>query len=121
MTQPASLSRAQTAAAVADDRGGEEVLILDLRDHTLVTDYFVVVTATSRVHLRALGDAIRDEMNKQHHRLLGREGDEVGKWILLDYGDVIVHLLMAESRAYYKLERMWASAPTVEFPRLQQR
>jgi ribosome-associated protein len=115
MTEADSLRRARFIAEVTEGRGGADVLILDLREQTLVTDYFVIATANSRVHLRALGEAVQEAMKGERFHLHAREGDEYAKWILLDYGDVIVHLFLDESRAYYKLERMWASAPTVEF------
>ncbi len=113
MTEAASLLRAQDAAAAAEARGAEQILILDLRGLTLVTDFFVLCTATSRVHLRALREGIEDAMEGARHHLHSREGTEQAQWILLDYGDVIVHLLMEETRAYYKLERMWANAPQI--------
>jgi len=117
MTEAGSLRRAQLAATAAEDKAAEQVVILDLRGLTLVTDFFVICTATSRVHLRAVRDGIEDMMERTDHRLYAREGDEQAQWILLDYGDVIVHVLTEERRAYYKLERMWASARQVPVSR----
>jgi len=113
MTEAGSLRRAQVAATAAEAKAAEAVVILDLRGLTLVTDFFVICTGTSRVHLRAVREGIEDAMAEAGHRLFAREGDEDAQWILLDYGDVVVHVLTEDRRAYYKLERMWASAPQV--------
>jgi ribosome-associated protein len=114
MSEAGSLRRAQAAAAAAEAKAAEQVIILDLRGQTLVTDFFVLCTATSRVHLKAVRDGIEEAMEQARQRLYAREGNEQGQWILLDYGDVIVHVLTEQTRAYYKLERMWANAPQVE-------
>jgi ribosome-associated protein len=114
MSEAASLARARAAAAAAEAKAAEQIVVLDLREQTLVTDFFVICTATSRVHIRAIREGIAEEMDRAKHRLFGREGNEQSQWVLLDYGDVIVHLLTDEMRAFYKLERMWANAPRVE-------
>ena len=86
--------------------------MLDLRGQTLVTDYFVIATGTSRVQIRAVIDAIADGLDAERPRGV-REGDEAAGWVLLDYGDVVVHVFGPEARAFYRLERLWADAPTV--------
>lgn len=116
MSDPASLHRARAAAGAAAGKAAEQILILDLRGQTLITDFFVICTATSRVHMRAVRDGIEEAMAQSRHRLHAREGTEEGQWVLLDYGEVIVHLMSEERRAYYKLERMWQAAPQVELP-----
>lgn len=115
MSEAASLRRAQAAAIAAEAKGGEGVIVLDLRGQTLVTDFFVIATATSRVHLKAVREGIEDAMDQARHRLFAREGTEQAQWVLLDYGDVVVHVLTEEKRGYYKLERMWANATPVAF------
>jgi ribosome-associated protein len=113
MGKAPSLAMARAAAAAAEGKAAEQIVVLDLREQTLITDFFVICTATSRVHMRALRDGIEEAMDQSKHRLFGREGNEQSQWILLDYGDVIVHLLTDEMRAFYKLERMWGNAPQV--------
>lgn len=110
---PESLPKALLAAEVAEAKRAEDVLILDLREQTLVTDYFVLCTATSRVQIRAVADAIAEALKDNQARGV-REGAEAGQWVLLDYGDVVVHVFGPETRAFYRLERLWADAPVVD-------
>jgi ribosome-associated protein len=111
---PASDARkiALLAAEAADGKRAESVVVLDLRGQTLVTDYFVLCTGTSRVQLRAIVDGVADVL-APHRPRPRREGDESGRWVLLDYGDVVVHVFGPEARAFYRLERLWADAPVV--------
>lgn len=79
------------------------------------TDFLVVVTAYSDRQTRAIADAVADSMKNEHHlRLLSKEGD--GSWILLDYGDVVVHVFHEDARAFYDLDRLWSTAPRVPVP-----
>lgn len=110
---PESLSKALLAAEVAEAKRAEDIVILDLREQTLVTDYFVLCTAASRVQIRAVVDAITEALKDRNERGV-REGAEAGQWVLLDYGDVVVHVFGLEARAFYRLERLWADAPLVE-------
>ncbi|OFX34756.1 MAG: ribosome silencing factor [Armatimonadetes bacterium RBG_16_67_12] len=106
------MTKALRAAAVAEDRRAEDVIILDLRDQTLVTDYFVICTGTSRVQIRAIIEAVAEALADHGPRGL-REGDESAQWVLLDHGDVVVHVFGPEARAFYRLERLWAEATVV--------
>jgi ribosome-associated protein len=106
-----SLDRARRAAGIASDKRAENVVILDLRGLTLVTDYFVICTSTNRVQGRAIVDAMDEDLAGGHRR--PRDGGDAGTWLLLDYGDVVVHVFSADARAFYRLERLWADAPAV--------
>ncbi|MDR7482844.1 MAG: ribosome silencing factor [Armatimonadota bacterium] len=106
-----ALIRARRAAAAADAKRAEDVVVLDLRGQTLVTDYFVICTGTSRVQLRAIVEAITEALAAPGLPL--QEGDEASQWVLLDYGDVVVHVFGPETRAFYRLERLWGDAPEV--------
>lgn len=114
--RPAPASDARTiallAAEAADAKHAESVVVLDLRGQTLVTDYFVLCTGTSRVQLRAITDGVAEAL-APHRSRPRREGDEAAQWVLLDYGDVVVHVFGPEARAFYRLERLWADAPVV--------
>lgn len=112
-SRPESLSKALLAADVAEEKRAQDVVILDLRGQTLVTDYFVLCTATSRVQMRAVAEAIAEALRGNRFRGV-REGDEAGQWVLLDYGDTVVHIFGPETRAFYRLERLWADAPVVK-------
>ena len=110
-----SLQLALAAAKSAEENRGQNVTILDLRDQTVIFDYFVIATGSSQRQLRAMSDAIDDVLQKEMgHPRLGTEGYQDSKWILLDYGSVLVHLFDAASRDYYSLEDLWAGAKKVE-------
>lgn len=110
-----SLELANRITDVIVDRQGEDVLILDLREVTTFTDYFVICTANSRRQLDALQNAIREEMKQGDDRRLARsfEGDSNSGWILIDFNSVIVHLFSEEMRDYYQLEGLWKNARVV--------
>lgn len=110
-----SLELANQIAEVIVDRLGEDVLILDLREVTGFTDYFVLCTADSRRQLDALQSSIREEMKQGEERKVAMniEGDPESGWILIDYNSVIVHLFSPEMRDYYRLEELWKNARVV--------
>jgi ribosome-associated protein len=102
-------------AALADTRAVDPVL-LDMRDLTLITDYFLICHGTSNVHIRALADAVVEALREHSIRPNGIEGYDDARWVLLDYGDLIVHIFAAEQREFYDLERLWSDARTVSAP-----
>ena len=109
--------RALAAARVADETRGTNVHVLDLRGLTQLFDYFVVATGASRRQLHAMADEIEQVMKKEmHDTRRGMEGYEDGRWIVLDYGDVVVHLFDAESREYWALEELWSDSKPVPMP-----
>ena len=102
---------ARAAAFAAEDNRGQDVIVLDLKDQTSIFDYFVIATGSSQRQLRAMSDAIDDVLQKEFgHRRLGTEGYQDSKWILLDYGSIVVHLFDGTSREYYRLEELWGGA-----------
>jgi ribosome-associated protein len=108
---------ALTAARVADETRGSDVRVLDLRGLTEVFDYFVVATGSSRRQLHAIADEIEKAVKAElHDRKRGGEGYEEGRWIVLDYGDVMVHLFAPEAREYWDLEQLWSGAQAVPLP-----
>ena len=112
-----SLERALAAARVAEETRGSDVRILDLRAVTPVFDYFVVATGTSRRQIHAMADEIEKVMKREwHDRKRGSEGYEEGRWIVLDYGDVVVQLFDAEARQYWDIEQLWSDARRVPLP-----
>jgi ribosome-associated protein len=105
------------AARVAEETRGTDVRVLDLRGLTEVVDYFVVATGSSRRQMHAMADEIEKAVKKDlHDRKRGGEGYEEGRWIVLDYGDVMVHLFDAEARGYWDLEHLWSDAKRVPLP-----
>lgn len=109
-----SLERALAAARTASDNRGRDVIILDLRELTSEFDYFVLATGSSRRQLHSISEEIDHKLEDElgDHRM-GIEGYVESRWIVLDYGDVVVHLFDAESRDFYALEQLWCQAPRV--------
>ena len=108
------LQRAQVAARVAEENRGRDVVILDMRELTPVFDYFVLASGTSRRQLHAMSEEIDDALEKElGDRRMGIEGYAESRWILLDYGDVVIHLFEPETREYYALEQLWGHAKRV--------
>ena len=112
-----ALPLALLAARVAGETRGTEIRILDLRALTPVVDYFVIATGTSRRQMHAMADEIEKVVRQDlQDRKRGAEGYEEGRWIVLDYGDVVVHLLDAEARDFWDLEGLWSDARRVALP-----
>ena len=112
-----ALALARLTARVATETRGSEVAILDLRELTPVVDYFVIATGSSRRQMHAMADEIEKVVKHDlHDRKRGAEGYEEGRWIVLDYGDVMVHLFDPEARGYWDLEGLWSDAGRVAVP-----
>ena len=109
-----SLELALAAARTAEDNRGRDVLVLDVRELTPIFDYFVIATGSSRRQLHAIGDEIDRVLAREYRqRRIGIEGYEGSRWILMDYGDVVVHLFDDEARDYYSLDLLWSGAKRV--------
>lgn len=105
---------------LADERKAQDPLVLDLREVTIVTDYFVLLTGSSRPNVLAIADRIREGLSAQGILPQQRESDQGATWLLLDYGGVVVHVFQAETRAFYSLERLWNDATLVPLDDLLQ-
>ena len=110
-----SIDLALAAAEALDDKKGEDILILDVSGLLVVTDLFLIATGTSTRHVKSLMDDAEVALRKVDRRPIRREGAEYGEWVLLDYGDVVIHVFEKETRSYYDLERLWADAPQIPF------
>ncbi|MDG3003911.1 ribosome silencing factor [Paludisphaera mucosa] len=108
-----ALAHAQLSARIADDNRCKDILLLDLRKATALLDYFVIATANSRRQANAVAGEIDAEMKKLGEHKLGMEGAEEGRWILIDYGDFVVHVFSGDGRTYYSLEEIWGDAPSL--------
>ena len=105
--------RVRQAVAAADDRKAIDLKVLALADVSDFTDYFVLCSGTSDRQVQAIASAIDETLRKGKVRPLHREGVSGGQWVLLDYGDFIVHVFQEETRRFYGLERLWSDAPDV--------
>ena len=114
-TPAGSLDRALLAARTAEENRGAEIVLLDMRELTSLFDFFVIASGTSRRQLHAMSEEIDRVLAAEGDLRLGIEGYGESRWILLDYGDVVVHLFDPETRAYYALEQLWGRAKRVPY------
>jgi ribosome-associated protein len=105
--------KAQRAARAALDRKAIDLVVLDVQALSNVTDYFLVCSGRSTTHLASITEAIRAELKEDGVRPLHAEGTTDSGWVLLDYGDVLMHVFLEDTRAYYALERLWGDAPSI--------
>lgn len=116
---PATFSaeqKASLALAALEDKKANQPVLLDLRGLTLIADYFLICDGNSQVHVRGLVDGLMEAFAREGLPKPRVEGDRRGGWVLLDCGDLIVHVFAAEERQYYSLERLWGDAPRLAGP-----
>lgn len=101
----------ERASALAADRKGVEMLVLDLRGISNATDFFLLVSGTSDMHVRSIAEHIIEELKKEGVRPSHVEGLRTGRWVLIDYIDFVVHVFHPAAREFYQLERLWGDAP----------
>ena len=99
--------QAQVVAAMEDGKA-EDIRVLDVRGMTDITDFMIVASGTSDRHVKAVADRVTEALKAQGCRPIGVEGEEEGDWILLDYGDVVAHVMRRATREFYDLERLWS-------------
>ncbi|NPV27183.1 MAG: ribosome silencing factor [Firmicutes bacterium] len=99
----------------AEEKKAQNVVILDLAGISLVADYFVICSGRSRIQVQAIAEHIEKELKAKGVNSLRREGYREARWILLDYGSVVVHIFREEDRSFYNLERLWSDAELIEF------
>jgi len=95
-----------------EDVKGKDIVRLDVRELTSVTDYMVVASGTSNRHVKALADAVAEKSKAAGHRPIGVEGEDGSEWVLLDLGDTLVHVMLPRVREFYNLEKLWSLRPT---------
>jgi ribosome-associated protein len=122
LTQPLGLAstaaeRAMRCARLAAENNGRDVLVLDMRAITPLYDFFVIATGSSRRQIHTMAEEIDAYLTGEGEARLGIEGYEASKWVVQDYGDVVVHLFDPEARGYYGLEELWADAPRLDWDR----
>lgn len=104
---------ARAAARLAEEKKGLDIVVYDLQGLSDVTDFFVIVTAQSKLQSRAIVNAIEKGLREHGLRKMGLEGNHDSQWVLLDYGSTVVHVFSATLREYYSLESLWGDAPKV--------
>jgi len=113
VTPPPAERKARSAARAALDKRATDLVLLDVRAVSSIADYFLVCNGKSTTHMETISDAILAELKAEGIRPLHAEGVAESGWILLDYGDVLMHVFLEDTRAYYALERLWGDAPVL--------
>lgn len=111
-----AIDLARAAAAAAEDKLATSVVAIDVSDQLGLTDVFLVVSGETERQVSAIVDAIEERLLKVGAKPIRREGEREGRWVLLDFGELVVHVQHAEEREYYALERLWRDCPTIELP-----
>ncbi len=109
-----SIEKARSAVRAALDKKAKDVLVLELKDLSIMADYFVICSGESTTHVRSIVDNIEEKLRQESIRPAGVEGYNLSRWVLMDYSDVIVHVFEEETRAFYELEKLWLDAPVIE-------
>ncbi|MGH4015844.1 MAG: ribosome silencing factor [Pseudonocardiaceae bacterium] len=106
---------ALTAATAAAGKKARDIVLLDVSDRLVITDCFVIASAPNERQVQAIVDAVEEQMAAAGTKPVRREGAREGRWVLLDFVDVVVHVQHAEERLFYGLERLWKDCPTIPF------
>ena len=109
---------AKIAFEALEDKKGENVCAIDISSVSVLADYFVIANGNSDSQVRALVDNVEEKMHKAGYELKEQEGNNSGTWVLLDYGDIIIHIFDRENRPFYNLERIWSDGKDVEMNEL---
>jgi ribosome-associated protein len=109
---------AKLAYKALDDKKGEDIKVIDISQISVLTDYFIIANGTNDSQVRALVEAVEEELDKAGFEVKQREGYGLGNWVLLDFGNIIVHVFDKENRLFYDLERIWRDGKTVEVSEL---
>jgi ribosome-associated protein len=105
------------AAEAASDKKADDIIAINIAELLVVTDYFVIATGNTNIQVRAIADEIEEQLrDRACVRPIGREGETEARWVLLDYGDIVVHVFQPEERGFYRLEKLWGDAPRLALP-----
>ncbi len=110
---PRALDLVKVAALAADSKQAEDLVALDVSAPLPLTDVFLIATGRNERNVIAIAGEIEDRMNEAGAKTLRREGRQEGRWVLLDFGDIVVHVFHEEDRMYYSLERLWKDCPAI--------
>jgi ribosome-associated protein len=108
-----ALDQVQHAWQAAWAKGATHPVALDVSDRLAITDIFLIVTGRSERNTQAIADGIEDDLHLAGHKLIRREGKAEGRWVLLDFGELVVHVFQEDERTFYQLERLWRDCPVV--------
>jgi ribosome-associated protein len=105
-----------TAARAAAEKLATDIIAFDVSDQLAITDAFVIASGSNDRQVKAIVDEVEDKLREIGAKPIRREGERDGRWVLIDYGDIVVHVQHEEEREFYALERLWRDCPTIELP-----
>ena len=111
-----ALQLVRTAAQAASDKLADNIIAFDVSEQLVITDAFVLCSAPNDPQVRAIVDEIEEQLRAEGAKPVRREGERDGRWVLLDYAEIVVHVQHEEERSYYALERLWRDCPLIELP-----
>ena len=109
-----ALELARIAGAAAQEKKADAIVAMDVSEHIFITDIFLVCSASNAPQINAIRDEVERRMLDAGAKTIRREGEREGRWVLMDYGDIVVHIQHEEERAFYTLERLWSDCPVVD-------
>jgi ribosome-associated protein len=113
---PESVALAIAAAEAASDKLAEDLVAIDVSEKLVITDVFVLCSAANERQVKAVVDGVEERLHGMGSKPLRREGEAEGRWVLLDFGDLVVHVQLAEERIHYAIERLWKDCPLIVLP-----
>ncbi len=111
-----ALELIRTAAQAASDKLAENIIAVDVSEQLVITDAFLLCSASNDRQVKAIVDAVEDELRAIGAKPVRREGERDGRWVLIDFAEIVVHVQHEEERAFYALERLWRDCPTIDLP-----
>lgn len=113
---PQSVALSIAAAVAASDKLATDIVAIDVSEKLVITDVFVLCSAASDRQVKAVVDGIEERLHGLGAKPLRREGEQEGRWVLLDFGDLVIHVQLAEERIHYAIERLWKDCPLLDLP-----
>lgn len=111
---PEAVRTARMAAEAAADKLATDIVALDVSEQVVITDVFLLCSGGNERQVRAIVDAVEDRLREAGSKPVRREGEREGRWVLLDFADVVIHVQLAEERVHYALERLWKDCPQID-------
>ncbi len=108
-----STEMANKAVSILKDKKAKDIKLMDIHEISAISDYFVIATGNSTIQVQAMSDELEEKMNLAGYEMHHKEGFRNGRWILLDFNNIIIHLFHDEERQFYNLERLWVDAKTI--------
>lgn len=114
--QQSAIDSALIAAEAASNKLATDIVIIDVSDQLVITDCFVLCSGANELQVKSIVDGVEEALLKAGEKRLRREGHQHNTWVLLDYGDIVVHVQLAEERIHYAIERLWKDCPVIALP-----